>query len=501
MGSMTLHAPASERTRLIMVFTLAAAVLLAALDQTVVATALPVIAHGFGSLDTMPWVVASYLMAATLVVPVTGRVIDRYGARRVFGLSFVLFLAGSLGCGIAPTAWLLVIARTVQGCGGGAVGTAALTMVSGLAGRGRLGRYQSYFGLLFGFASVVGPGLGGVITTALGWRWIFYLNVIAGVIILGLAQVPKATPQRQGPSVNYVNLSVLTVALCALVAVSIWGPTADRPTLLAWAALGVVFVLLFLVAERRSSTPLVATEVLRLPAVAVAALVGFLAAMGLFTVITYLPSMFQMASAKSPAGAGVLMIPLMVAVVISSLWAGREVDRRGHPWRFIASGTALAGGILIIVTLIGPRVPGLVIMACGVVFGLGIGMVMQMIIVSAQRAATPQTVGAATATVVFLRSVGSLFGVAVLGGLFTALVSHGIDGTGARISASDTTDPAALRALPPEVRSHVIEVVGHSYQVVFGIGSAILLAASAISWVRVRQTRGPEGSASETGAR
>lgn len=498
---MTLHTPASEQTRNLMVVFALAAVFLAALDQTVVATALPVIAQGFGSLDTMPWVVASYLMAATLAIPVTGRLIDRYGARRVFGLSLVLFLVGSLGCGIAPNASLLVIARAVQGCGGGAVGTAALTMVSELAGRERLGRYQSYFGLLFGVASIVGPVLGGVITTAVGWRWIFHLNVVVGVVILALARVPKATPQRQGPAVNYVNLTVLAGALCALVAVSIWGPTADRSTLLVWVTLGVVFVALFLVVERRSSTPLVATEVLRLPAVSVASLVGFLAAMGLFTVITYLPAMFQMAAAKSPAGAGVLMIPFMVAVMVSSLWAGREVDRRGHPWRFIASGTGLAGGILVVITLIGPRASETVIMGCGLVFGLGIGMVMQMIILSAQRAAAPQVVGSATATVVFLRSVGSLLGVAVLGGLFTALVSRGLDGTGARISVSDTADPAALRALPPEVRSHVIDLVGHSYQVIFGIGSAILLAASAIAWVRVRQTRGPEGSGAETVAR
>jgi len=499
---MRLYIPASERTRsLMVVFALAAAVFLAALDQTVVATALPVIARGFGSLDVMPWVVASYFMAAVIAMPVTGRLIDRHGARQVFSISLMLFLVGSLECGFAPTAWLLVIGRAVQGCGGGAVGTAALTMVSVLAGRERLGRYQSYFGLLFGLASIVGPVLGGVVTTALGWRWIFYLNVIIGVVILALARVPKATPQRQGPTVNYVNLSLLSVALFAVVAVSIWGPTANRFTLLAWVALGALFIAFFLLAEHRSSNPLLATAVLRLPAVSVAALVGFLAAVGLFTVITYLPSMFQMVSAKSPAGAGILMIPFMVAVVISSLWAGREVDRRGHPWLFIASGTGLAGGILFIVALIGPRASELMFIVCGVAFGLGIGMVMQMIIVSAQRAAPAQVVGGATATVVFFRSVGSLLGVAVLGGLLTALVSRGIHGMGARISVSDSTDLAALHALSPQVRSHFIDIVGRSYQVIFGIGSAILLAASSIAWVRALRTRAAEGSDAETVAR
>jgi MFS family permease len=475
------------RSRILEAVPLAVAVFLAALDQTVVAVALPSLAEGFSSLDLMPWTVSSYLLTAAIATPVTGRLVDRHGARLIFALSLSLFLIGSLGCGFAPTSWTLVLARAIQGLGGGALGTAALTLVSELAGPDRLGRYQSYFGLLFGFASIAGPPLGGLVTSTVGWRWIFHGNVMIGVVILASVWRRRGARENLGTPVSGTGTATLAVALSGLVALSIWGTTASKTTVVALIVACVLGVAAFFVVERRSAAPLLPLGVLRSTGVGTAAAVGCLSAMGLFAFITYLPAMLQMASSKSPAEAGALMIPFMAAVMASSLWAGRQVDRHGRHWTFIASGTTLAGMSLLAISLLGADADDLLTVACSVVFGAGIGMVMQMVIVTAQKSASPEIVGTATGTVLLLRTVGSLLGVAALGGLLTALVARGLAGIGSKLTADEAADPSIASALSPGLRGDVVDVVGSSYQIIFGIGSGLLLLASAIAWHQIRR--------------
>jgi EmrB/QacA subfamily drug resistance transporter len=401
------------------------AMLPAVLDQTILATALPTVAADLGRLGDVSWVVAAYVVASTASTPLWGKLGDRHSRKRLLELQLVLFVGSSALCGAAQDITQLVITRAVQGLSAGGLMTLAMAAVGDLVPPRERGRYQGYIAATFAGAAALGPLAGGLLVQHASWRWIFYVNVPVGVLAFAAlrAKLPAAPVERAQAPLDALGGALLAGATAAFMLVCVWG--GDRyawgsAQILGLIAATAVLAALLVLRERRAADPIVPVRMLSTRAVAVASAGLFFGTASLFAVTVFVPLFLQAAAGLTPVQAGLLLVPMMVGTTISTTISGRSIAKTGRYKRFPIIGLGvMTAALALLAAIAGQRsVP-----ATGVallVFGLGFGMVSQVLVIAVQNSVERTQLGIATATTTFFRALGGAVGAAGLGAVFTA---------------------------------------------------------------------------------
>jgi EmrB/QacA subfamily drug resistance transporter len=441
------------------------AMLPAVLDQTILATALPVIATDLGSLTDVSWVVTAYVVAAAASTPLWGKLGDRHGRKLLLQVALAVFVAASALCGGAQDITQLIAVRVVQGAAAGGLMTLAMAAVGDLVAPRERGRYQGYIAAAFAAATIVGPLLGGVLVDDTSWRWVFFVNLPVGVAALaGLAlRLPAPPIERPQRPLDASGAALLAGATSALMLTCIWGgeryPWRSAPTL-ALVAATVLLGATLLLRERRAADPIVPFHLLRNRAVAVASTALFLGTAALFAVTVFVPLFLQTTTGATPTQAGLLLIPAMLGITVSATLSGRAITRTGRYKRFPLAGLALMTAGLVLLAALAAH-PSRLATGIGLtVFGLGFGMVTQVLVLAVQNSVDRRELGIATATTSFFRALGGAVGAAVLGAVFAARV-------GTTASQHD------LHRLDAALRGQIIDAV----QVVFLVAAPMAALA------------------------
>jgi EmrB/QacA subfamily drug resistance transporter len=397
------------------------ATLLAALDQTIVATALPQIVTDLHGFQHLSWVVTVYLLASTVTVPLYGKLSDLYGRRALFVVAISVFLFGSALCAAAQTMGQLIAFRAVQGLGAGGLLPLSQATIADLFSPRERGRYQGFIGTVWATAAIAGPLLGGTLTDAASWRWIFLVNLPLGIVAL-IVVIRTLPPQRERREhrIDFAGAAVLSVAVTSLLLASVWGGTTypwDSAAVLGTGLAGVVGVVAFLAIERRVPEPLVPLELFRQRIFAVSNGASFIVGAILFGVTIYVPVFVQGVLGDSATGSGVVLIPLSLGWVAASFVSGQLVSRTGRYRVFPLIGSTLVLAGLILLTGIGPGTPRTVVAGDLVVIGIGMGTMFQVYVIATQNAVAVSDLGVATASIQFFRSMGGSLGVAAFGTL------------------------------------------------------------------------------------
>jgi EmrB/QacA subfamily drug resistance transporter len=427
------------------------AMLLASLDQTIVATALPTIVGDLGGLDQLSWVVTAYLLGATVTMPLWGRASDLYGRKGLFQAAIVVFLLGSALSGVAQTLGQLIAFRALQGIGAGGLMTLAMAIVAEIIAPRERGRYQGYIQMVFVVASVAGPLLGGLFSDHLSWRWVFYVNLPIGVATLALtAGALKLPGRRDRVQIDYVGAALLAAALTSVLLVTTW---AGREY--AWGSaeilgLGAAAVLLlgaFIAQERRAPEPILPLRLFRDPVFDIVSTALFLTLLSFFAVIVFMPIFLQVVTGASATDSGFLLLPLLLAATASTAVSGRIISRTGRYKVFPVAGLALMSAGLLLLSRMTVGTSQATASVLLVVFGLGFGMVTQVLTVAIQNSVDRRDLGIATASANLFRSLGGAVGVAVYGALFGGRLDAG-SATQSPESVADALQTVFLVAAP-----------------------------------------------------
>ncbi len=396
--------------------------LLAGLDQTIVATALPTIAGDLHSLSKLSWIVTAYLLASTVSTPLWGKLGDLYGRKIFFQAAIVIFLIGSVLAGLSKTITELIIFRAIQGIGGGGLMVGAQTIVGDIVPPRDRGRYQGFFGAVFGVSSVLGPLIGGFFVDTLSWRWVFYVNLPVGVI--ALIVVAAVLPARRGKEqhqVDYLGTIMIGGAATSLVLLTSLGgvtyPWGSGP-IITLAVLAVVFTAGFVVAERWAAEPVLPLHLFKQPVFTAASAIGFVVGFAMFGALTYLPQYLQIVRGVSPTISGLHLLPLMVGLLATSIGTGQLISRWGRYKIFPVVGTATLTVGLYLLSHLGPSTSTGLASLYLLVFGVGIGATVQVLVIAVQNAIDYADLGAGTSGVTFFRSIGASFGTAAFGAIF-----------------------------------------------------------------------------------
>jgi EmrB/QacA subfamily drug resistance transporter len=476
--------------------------LLASLDQTIVSTALPTIVGDLGGIQHLSWVVTAYLLASTIAGPLYGKLGDLYGRKVVLQAAIVLFLIGSMLCGLSQNMTELIAFRGLQGLGGGGLMVTTMAVVGDIVSPRDRGRYMGFFGAVFGVSTVIGPLLGGWFVDHLSWRWIFYVNLPTGAAAFAvIAVVFHARAEKVKRQIDYLGALLLAVSLSAIVLYTSLGGTTygwGSGPMLALLAAGILALGLFLLVEHRAAEPIMPLGLFRNRIFAVTSAIGFIIGLALFGTITYLPLFLQIVNGKSPTGSGLQLIPLMGGLLVTSILSGQLISRFGRYKVFPIVGTAITVVALLLLSRLGVGTPTLVASLYMLVLGLGLGMVMQVLVLAVQNAVDYKHLGVATASATMFRQIGGSLGVAAFGAIFTnRLVGNLAERLPAGAHVPAVANPAAVKQLPPAVHAAYIDAFAVSLRPVFLAAAAISILAFALSWllqeVPLRRTAAAEG--------
>ena len=496
----------SRRRILLIIGALMLGMLLAALDQTIVSTALPTIVGDLKGGSHIAWVITAYLLATTVSTPLWGKLGDQYGRKIFFQAAIVIFLIGSILSGLSQSMIELIAFRAVQGLGSGGLMVGAQAIVGNIVSPRERGRYVGLFGAVFGVASVIGPLLGGVFVDNLTWRWIFYINVPIGVIALVVvaSQVPGQL-RRVHHVIDYLGTLVLSAAVTSLILLTSLGgttyPWRSAPIYILGVA-GVLLIGVFVLVERRAVEPVLPLHLFKLRTFSVTSLVGFIVGFAMFGAITYLPAFFQVVRGISPTISGLYLLPLMAGLLVVSIASGQIISKTGKYRFFPIAGTALMTLGLYLLSLMGVASSTLQDAAYMLVLGMGIGGVMQVLVIIVQNGVPHSELGVATSGATFFRSIGGSFGTAIFGAIFSNVLVgnlarhlHGIS-LPHGFSAADAT-PALLSHLPAAVHAGFVAGYAESIQTVFLVAVPIAALAFLATWLipQVELKQWPEASA------
>ncbi|MEV4655000.1 MDR family MFS transporter [Micromonospora sp. NPDC049301] len=486
-----------QQIRLLM-FGLMTGMLLAALDQTIVGTALPTIVGELGGINHYSWVVTAYLLASTASTPLYGKMADLYGRRPVFLFSIGTFLVGSLLAGLSQNMTQLIITRGIQGLGAGGLLTLAFTIISDVVSPRERGRYQGLFGAVFGISSVAGPLVGGYFAET-DWRWIFYINVpLAILAIIVCYHVMRLIPfERRDHAIDWLGAGLLVAGVsCLLLALS-WGGNEYRwgsGLIIGLFVAGAVLAVLFVLQEARVAEPILPLRLFRSATFALANAGGFVLGLVMFGSIIFIPLYLQIVKGASPTRSGLLMLPMMAGIIVTSILTGRAMSRIGrYKWFPVAGSAILLVGMLLFTQL---EVGTSLWIAFGfmVVIGVGLGLCMQSLVLAVQNAVSVRDLGAGTSSATFFRSLGGSFGVAILGAVLSSRLTGGLADRlpgaiaqlppqqqaevaargGANISIND---PATIMALPGPVRAAIQNAFVDALDMVFLTAGLIAIVA------------------------
>ncbi|MFV2120436.1 DHA2 family efflux MFS transporter permease subunit [Streptomyces sp. Act-28] len=490
-------APAAGHDRravLVPIGALLLGMLLAALDQTIVSTALPTIVSELGGMDHLSWVVTAYLLASTAATPLWGKLGDQYGRKKLFQTAIVVFLLGSVLCGVARDMPQLIAYRAVQGLGGGGLMVLSMAIVGDLVPPRDRGRYQGAFGAVFGVTSVLGPLLGGVFTQHLTWRWVFYVNVPVGIVALLVVAAALHIPVRRTPhAIDYLGTFLIaSVATCLVLVASLGGTTWPWASarIIGLAVLGAVLLVAFVHAERRAAEPVLPLRLFGIRTFTLVCAISFVIGFAMFGAMTYLPTFLQVVRGISPTMSGVHMLPMVFGLLLASTASGQIISRTGRWKVFPVTGTAITTAGLLLLHRLEATSPPWETSLYFLVFGTGLGLVMQVLVLVAQNAVGYEDLGVATSGATFFRSIGASFGVAFFGTVFTGRLAGELDdalagqdvppGVDAHAIAAD---PRAIAELPPALRPAALDAYSTSITDVFLYAAPIVLPALVVAWL------------------
>ena len=464
---------------------------LAALDQTIVSTALPTIVGDLGGLNHLSWVVTSYLLASTVSTPIYGKLGDMIGRKPVFLAAILIFLAGSMLAGLSQSMTELIGFRALQGIGAGGLMVGAQAIIADIVPPRERGRYMGLIGSVFAVASVAGPLLGGFFVDNLSWRWVFYVNMPVGAlaIIIVITRLHLHTPTIRH-RIDYFGAGLLTGAVGALILLTTWGGSTyawGSRTIVGLGIAGVALLAAFIWWEKRASEPILPLTLFRSRVFSVSCGMGFMIGMAMFGAIIFIPLFLQLVYGATPTSSGLRMLPLMAGLLVASISSGRAISRMGRYKAFPIAGTAVLIVGMYLLSRLGVGTAPWLASVYMLIVGIGIGLVMQVLVLVVQNDASPENIGVATSTATFFRSVGGAFGVAIFGTIFATRLTDQLarfpHSVTARLGSGIHLSPAAARRLPPAVHNDFLHAFASSLHGVFLWGMAIAIIPFALSWL------------------
>nr|WP_245905779.1 MDR family MFS transporter [Mycolicibacterium palauense] len=461
--------------------------LLAALDQTIVATALPTVVADLGGAGHQAWVVTSYLLASTIVTAVVGKLGDLFGRKAVFQTAVVFFLVGSVLCGLAGSMGMLVASRALQGIGGGAIMVTAMAVIGEVIPLRERGRYQGALGAVFGVTTVVGPLLGGFFTDHLSWRWAFWINIPVAVVVIavGAAAIP-ALARSTRPTIDYLGILFVGLGASGLTLATSWGGGEypwGSPVIVGLFAGSATALAIFVWVQTRAAEPILPIRLFASPVFSVCCVLAFIVGFAMLGALTFLPTFMQFVDGVSATASGLRTLPMVVGLLLTSVSSGALVGRTGRYKIFPVVGTAVMTVGFLLLSQMNAATSVWLQSVYLFVLGTGIGLCMQTLVLTVQNTASFDDLGVATSGVTFFRTIGSSFGAAIFGSLFANFLADRIgpalQASGAPAAAAES--PQVLHQLPAGMAAPIVTAYADSLGKVFLFAAPVAFVGFVVS--------------------